>query len=61
MKRNDSIIPKKSDLARFKGKLTERTFYRVPTLSGLPLRKTFSGLPSSNGIVFRRGRGGGEP
>ena len=27
MKRNDSIIPKKYDLARFKGKLTERTFY----------------------------------
>jgi len=26
VKRNDSIIPKKYDLARFKGKLTERTF-----------------------------------
>ena len=28
MKRNDSIIPKKSDLARFKGRLTGRTVLR---------------------------------
>ena len=28
-------------------RLTERTFYGVPILSGLPILKTFSGLPSS--------------
>ncbi len=28
-------------------RLTERTFYGVSTLSGLPILKTFSGLPSS--------------
>jgi len=38
-------------MARFNGRLTGRTVYGVSPLSGLPLRKTFSGLPSSNGIV----------
>jgi len=42
-------------------RLTERPFYGVPMLLGLELWITFSGLPSSNGIVFRRGRGGVEP
>ena len=47
VKRNDSIIPKKYDLARFNGRVTERTFYGVSTLSGLPLRKTFTGVQAA--------------
>ena len=57
MKRNDSIIPKKYDLARFKGRLTERTFYVVSPLSGLPIRKILSVLSGSSGRSFQRGLG----
>ena len=60
MKRNDSIIPKKYDLARFKGSLTERTFYGVFKLSCLPIRKILSVLSCSNRRSFRREQGGVE-
>ena len=56
MKRNDSILTKKSDLARFKERVTERTFYGESTLSGLPLRKTFSGLTVSRERSFLSGQ-----
>ena len=39
-------------------RLTERTFYGVPTLSGLRIRETLSVLSRSSGIVVRRGRYG---
>jgi len=37
-------------------RLTERTFYGVPTLAGLSLRKTLSLLPSSSGKAFQSGQ-----